>query len=244
MAISTVGDLITLALKDSGVLGVGQTALAEDANDALSRLNMMLGQWNRRRWLIYHLVDTYLQSAGAQSYTIGTGGQFNVTRPAKIAAAFSRMNPGANGQPSASSVDYPLEIVAAREDWNQIKVKGIASFPYYCFYDAAYPLGQLYFWPVPQNIYELHVSTLDVISAFTGLSQTIALPPEYFEALLYNLMTRLRVGYRLPPDPAIDGLARAALQTIRTANAQVPRLSVPSDLSQPRGRYNVYSDQG
>ena len=52
MTISTVGDLITLALKDSGVLGAGQTALAEDMNDALSRLNMMLGQWNRRRWLI------------------------------------------------------------------------------------------------------------------------------------------------------------------------------------------------
>ena len=244
MTVSTVGDLITLALKDSGVLGVGQVALAEDMNDALSRLNMMLGQWNRRRWLIYNLLDSYKQATGAQSYTVGPGGDFDVVRPANICAAYVRMNPGANGQPSSASVDYALEMIDAREDWNQIKVKGIASFPYYCFYDSGFPLGRVYFWPVAQNIYELHINTMGVISTFTGPAQTINLPPEYFEALLYNLMTRLRVGYRLPPDPAIDGLARAALQTIRTANAQVPRLSVPSELSQPRGRYNVYSDQG
>jgi hypothetical protein len=241
VSISTVGDLIKLALKDAGIVGVGQTPLAEDSNDALSRLNMMVSQWNRRRWLIYHLVDSYIQSTGALSYTVGNGGNFNITRPAKIASAFMRMNPGSSGNPNSASVDYNLDILHAREDWNKIQVKGISSFSKYCFYDAAYPLGNLYFWPVPQSIYEIHISTLDLISQFTGLTQTISLPPEYFEALFYNLIQRLRAAYRLPADEEINGLARAALQTIRTANAQVPRLSMPQDLRQ-RGRYNIYSD--
>ena len=132
MTITTAGDLITLALKDAGILGVGQSALAMDANDALARLNMMVSQWNRRRWLIYHLVDNYLQATGAQSYTVGPGGNFNIPRPAKIASAFMRMNPGTGGQPSATSVDYNLDILEAREDWNKIQVKGIASFSQYC----------------------------------------------------------------------------------------------------------------
>ena len=242
MTVSTVGDLITLALKDCGVIGVGQSPLAEDSNDALSRLNMMLSMWNRRRWLVYNLVDTYLQSTGALSYTVGPGGDFNIARPATVNAAFARLNPGASGQPSASSVDYALESIDAREDWNKIQVKGIASFPYYYFYDSGYPTGTIYFWPVAQNTYELHITTIDPIGQFTGLTQVINLPPEYFEALLYNLVQRLRVAYRMQPDEEINGLARAALQTIRTANTQVPRLSVPNTL-RGRGKYNVMSDQ-
>jgi hypothetical protein len=38
----TAGSIINLALKTAGVLGVGQTPQAEDANDALTFLNMML----------------------------------------------------------------------------------------------------------------------------------------------------------------------------------------------------------
>ena len=242
MSISIVGDLISLALKDAGVLGVGQVPLAEDSNDSLARLNMMVSQWNRRRWLVFNLVDSYLQCTGAQSYTVGPGGDFNIARPASVNAAFMRMQPGPNGQPGPSSVDYNLEMIDAREDWNKIQVKGISSFSYYCFYDSGYPLGRVYFWPVPQSIYEIHITTMAPISQFTALNQAINLPPEYYEALLYNLMQRLRVGYRLPPDEEINGLARAALQTIRTSNTQVPRLSVPNDLK-GRGKYNIYSDQ-
>lgn len=41
----TAGSIINLALKMAGILGVGQTATAEDANDAFTVLNMMLAQW-------------------------------------------------------------------------------------------------------------------------------------------------------------------------------------------------------
>ena len=39
---TTPSDLITLALKTANVLGVGQTASAEDMNDAFNLLNMMM----------------------------------------------------------------------------------------------------------------------------------------------------------------------------------------------------------
>ena len=41
--LNTAQDYINFALKASGALGVGQTALAEDNADALSALNGMLG---------------------------------------------------------------------------------------------------------------------------------------------------------------------------------------------------------
>jgi hypothetical protein len=237
MSFTTPNDLITLAFKDSGVFGIGQTPNAEDTNDAFNRVNMMLAQWQRKRWLIWHLVDTSLVSTGATSYSVGTGGDFNIPRPDKIESAFFRQ---INITPLAP--DYPLEIIQAREDYNRITLKGLTAFPQYVFYDSGYPTGTLYPWPLPQaNIYELHITTKAVLSQFTSLSQTIDLPPEYFAAIFYNLCARLRPAYGLAPDPTIVALARDALNVIRMANAQIPRLQMPDGLV-TRGVYDIYSD--
>lgn len=232
-------EIITLALKDSGVLGVGQTALAEDANDAFTRLNYMLAQWARKRWLVWHLKDVSKVSTGATSYTVMTGGDFNVARPDRIEAAFIRqLSTG-----SINAIDTPLIILEAREDYNRIALKTMQSFSNYVFYDSAYPNGVLYPWPVPQaDIYEIHITVKEPISQFTTLNQTIVMPPEYMAALHYNLIQRLRAAYQLPPDPEINALARDALNTIRGANTQIQLLEMPEGLAR-NGLYNIYSDR-
>ena len=119
----TAGSIINLALKMAGVLGVGQTASAEDSNDALTLLNAMLAQWQRKRWLVYSLDDVSFAATGAQSYTVGTGQNINITRPDRIEAAFVRL---VNG---TQAVDYPLDLLGSREDYNNIALKGLSTFP-------------------------------------------------------------------------------------------------------------------
>jgi hypothetical protein len=68
------------------------------------------------------------------------------------------------------------------------------------------------------------------------------LPPEYQEALLYNLAARLRPMYGLPPEPTITSMAVTTLNVIRNANAQIPRLTIAPSLTRD-SLYNVYSDQ-
>ena len=230
--------LIKLAMKNAGVLGVGQSPLAEDTNDAFNTLNFMLAQWQRKRWLVWHEVDVAKVSTGAQSYTVGSGGDFNVPRPDRLEAAFFRQV--VPSQPNV--IDYPLELIEARETYNDIALKGLISFPSYAFYDAAFPVGVLYPWPVPQaNIYEIHISLKEQLGAFTSLVQNVNLPPEYYAAILYNLTIRLSIAYQLPIDPGAASLAKEALEVIRGANAQVPRLRLPVDAVRPR-LYNIYSD--
>ena len=67
---TTVGDICTAALKECGAIGVGQTPLAEDINDAWARLQWMIQQWERKRYLVYHLVTLSVVSTGAQTYTV------------------------------------------------------------------------------------------------------------------------------------------------------------------------------
>jgi hypothetical protein len=236
----TPAELIALALLDSGVIGQGQTASAEDANNAFIRLNMMMAQWRRKRWLVYHEVDVPLTSTGAQSYTVGTGGDFDVARPDRLEAAFVRqLIPSGQNQ-----VDYPLEILQAREDYNLIALKTMGTLPQVIFYDSAYPLGVVYPWPVPQaSIYQIHLTLKADLPQFTSLAQTINLPEEYRAALHYNLCARLRPAYQMPPDPSIVGLARDALNVIRSANTQIPRLRMPASLRRNGGRYNILNDQ-
>lgn len=235
---TTALDIITLALKISGVIGVGQTPLAEDANDAFTTLNMMLSQWQNKRWLIWHLIDVSFTSTGAQSYTVGTGQQFNCKRPDRLEAAFFRqLIPSTPNQ-----IDYPLEIISARETYNDIALKTLTSFPSYIFYDSAYPIGFVYPWPLPQaNLYSVHITIKEALNDFTSLNQVISLPEEYNAALLYNLAVRLRPAYQLPPEPTLLALAKDALAVIRGSNTQIPRLQLPRDLTRG-GIYNVYSD--
>lgn len=233
----TAQSIINLALKMIGVIGVGQTAQAEDANDALIVMNMMLAQWQRKRWLVYSLEDHALTATGATSYTVGTGGNFNIPRPDKLEAVYARLLAYVS-QP----VDYTLTLLEAMEDYNRIQLKTLATFPQIAFYDAAYPLGNLYIWPVPSDLYEIHLTVKSALSSFPTLTTTMNLPPEYQEAILYNLAGRLRPAYGLPPEQTITALARAALGTLRAANAQIPRLVVPAQVTR-QSLYNIYGDQ-
>jgi hypothetical protein len=236
----TVQSLITMALKQAGVLGVGQTGQAEDFNDAMLLLNQMVSYWNAQRWLVYGLEDIPFVSTGAESYTIGLNEQFNTPRPDRIESAYMVQNQG-----TELAVSYPLAIIPAYEDYVRIAVKALPSFASAVFYDAAYPVGNLYFWPIPlATQFTLHVIVKSPLQQFGGLTDTIIFPPPYQEALLYNLAERLRPMYGFGPDPTITALAAGALNTLRNSNAQVPRLTLPGNLPGIRGGsgYNPFSD--
>jgi hypothetical protein len=246
VAIKTPQDIITLALKDCGAVGTGQVPRAEDLNDAFDTANMMLAQWNRKRWLVFHLVDVVVPSTGQGSYTIGPGGDVQrAVRPDRIEAGFFRQllsNP-------PNQVDYPIGIIQSREDYNRIALKLLPSFTRRLFYDNAWPLGVLHPYPVPQaSIYEIHLSLKETLTSFANLTQTINLPDEYMGALFYNLVLRLGVRYPISRDQTmldqwetVKGLAKDALNVLRGANTQIAALTMPPDLVR-QGAYNIFSD--
>jgi hypothetical protein len=234
----TPSDLLTLALKMANVLGVGQVASAEDINDLFNLMNMMLAQWQRRRYMVYQLITASKQATGAISYTVGPGGDFNIPRPAKIESAYFRQNVG-----TPLPVSYPLEILRAREDYNRISIKDLNAFPRYAFYDAGYPLGNLFVWPIPNNQYEIDITVMQQLQQFATINDQIALPPEYSAAIMWNVALEAYAMYGLPPDPIVVKKAQAAMDIIEESNAQIPMLQMPSALrGQRSGTYNIYGD--
>jgi len=235
---TTPAELIQMSLKTAGVLGVGQSALAEDTNDAFKILNWMVAEWRTQRWIIYVLEDLSKTSTGAQSYTVGPAGDFNITvRPPVIESAYVRL---LSAQPNP--VDYPLAPIYSREQYSMIALKNLSSWPNYYFYETAYPLGNFFPWPIPTATqYQLHIVVRKALDEFTSLGQTIVLPHEYESAIHWNLTKRLLAQYRMPPDVQITMQAKDSLQKIKSANLQLPELQIPGALW-GNGSYNIYSD--
>lgn len=240
---TTIGDICHAALRECGAIGVGQTPLAEDINDAWARLQWMLMQWEKKRWMVYHLVNLAKVSTSAQSYTVGPGGDFNVNvRPSKLSSAFVRQISN-----TANPVDYRLEILQSREDYDWITLKSLSAGPgEAAFLDSDWPLARLYVWPIPQaTIYEIHISIhAQLPYQFANPASVFNIPYEYYLAMLYNLAIRLRPKYRMgtyPGDP-LPGMAKDSLAVVRSPNTQVARLRMPSTIRR-RGQYNIFSDR-
>lgn len=175
-------------------------------------------------------------------------------RPDRLERAFLRQfnqslpqtsQPNFAGSPPLF-IDYPLELLESREDYDNIALKQLVSFPSYAFYDSAWGLGNLFIWPVPNaNIYEVHVTVKEQLPpAFATLATTFCLPYEYYGAILYNLALRLRAKYAIPPPPGdmLPGLAKDGLAVLRGANVQIARLQMPRSVVRP-GLYNIFSDR-
>jgi len=222
-------------MRVAGVLGVGQTPLPQDTSDAVSALQMMLGQWQRRRWIVYRLDEIESPVTPWQrTWTVGPSGAdiYYADRPGSIESGFLRQLTGMGGGSDSFPVDYPLRPISSRESWNRIPLKHLGSWPINFYYDPTRPNGTIYLWPVPvQPWFEIHFAVPQDVSNFTGSEDLDdVFPSEVSEALIYNLAGRLRVNYALPPDQGLLGLARQSLNTVRSINFAMQPLRMPDAL--------------
>lgn len=240
----TAGDVVLAAMKKSGVQGLGQNPDGSDTADALADLIDMLTQWNQQKWLTFNEVDVSFVSTGADHYTVGPGGNYSVTpRPTRIQAAYNlQINT------TGLKVSTPLRVIPSREEYSRIALKKLIGFPQYVFLDTAYPLANLYPYPLPQaSIYEIHLILSGVYpETLTMQTSLAAVPGIALPAMKFNLARRLRQAYGkgLRPDTELIKQAQDALEIMRDAQVQVPELVMPSSLiGFGPDRYNILSDQ-
>jgi hypothetical protein len=238
----TAQQVVFLALRMAGRITDEQSVSdsSKDVNDAFSLLVMMLGQWQRKRWLVWNEQELSKVSTGANYYSIGPGQDFDSPRPDEIHAAWCRLKPFSG----PNAVDLPLSIIESHEDWASIGVKDLKSLPAAVFYDSSFPIGRVYFWPVPPAAdYEMHLVVKATLPIPVTVTDAMALPPEYLDAVVSNLACRIVVASGGQISPFLLGQARASLDTVKLANTQIPQLGMPAALAGRRGG-DVSSWQG
>lgn len=206
----TVQELINSSLRLIGVLAAGETPSTDESNDALAALNAMIEAWDTQHVAVYTIRDeTFPLIAAQQSYTIGSGGNFDTDRPVKIEAA----------NIITSGLTIPVKIINSIQ-WAAITEKGLSgTLPLQLYNDNAYPLATLKLWPKPSGTPSLQLFMWQKIAGTLALLDNIALPPGYLKAVRYNLALDLAPEFGRPVDPIVAQTAQAAKAALGGLNA-------------------------
>lgn len=237
---STVSDIITRAGRALGYLGRTEVLSAGDATDGLSCFNEMLQSWSNESFMSYlTLQRSFALVSGTQSYTIGSGGTINTTRPYNIISAFVRDN---------DNNDYPMRVIG-RNEWDNIGTKDVTSqIPDTLFYSAEYPLGIIYIFPIPLMAYNVFYNTTQDQAVYTSVTTAISMPVGYESAFIFNLALHM-MSYGFPcmlSDREYGRLMENAAQTKgnlkRVNDKHEPALYDSAIVSKSDATYNIYTD--
>lgn len=153
-----------------------------------------------------------LALTGAASYTIGSGGLFNVDRPVRVLGGSIA---------AGSSVTKGLRLVTA-EEWAAYPAKGAGgNFAEVLFYDGAYPTGTVWLAPKPATGGTLELFNYIALASFATLATVIDLPPGYERALRLCLAVELAPEFGRALDPTVEANAENAKASIFGLNAAI-----------------------
>ena len=221
---TTALDMIKRAKRLNRSLGIGETLSAEDAADGLTALNAMMDAWSIQRLLVYQITeDSHTMVAGTASYTIGASGTINTTRPERI-------------EPSC---DVRLSGVDAEmAGWDESDYSAIADNttqgrPCAVYMQRAAPLATLYFYPVPDAAYTLKLRSWKRMQTFSALTDALALPAGYEDAITYSLAERLAPEDGLEPSMTVVRIAATNRKALTPNN--VSRRVMMNDLDRVLG---------
>jgi hypothetical protein len=216
---TTVGDLLTLAMKDIGYLAANETASAGDLADAFATFKQMLGQWQIDGLMVYANAQVSFPLTGALSYAIGEGATVDAPRPSDVAFAFWRYG----------GHDYPLAVLQSDEEYQAICSKSLTSQPDAVRYSPTYPSGTLYVWPVATTG-EIHLTVKLPQTQFTSVTNELGMPLEYEFAVRFSLAEVLAATFSMALRSDVAALARKARRILKRNNLAIPQLGMPGAL--------------
>jgi hypothetical protein len=221
----TTRDLLTEAYRDVQVLPVGETLDADQSAQGLLFLARLFDDWNAERAGVYaNRLTTHTLTPSLNPQTIGTNAAtFTVTqRPVSIDWA----------NLVVSDVRYPLNLRGSQWWAGLTQPLLTTSMPTDLHYEADWPNGNIYLYPVPDSAYGLELMTR-VVLADLALSDTVSMPPGYRNAIILTIGEMIAATY--PPAVANpDGAAKARAR-IYANNDETPPL-MTRDAGLPGGR--------
>lgn len=223
---------ISAALRKLGVLDPRSTADASLLASGLLALNSMLARWSTRRWCVHTITEgSFSLTPGTAAYAIGSGGAFDTARPTRIVQAWVRNN----------DFDYPVDIVA-RENFAAIGDKTTSARPEKLWFEPTYPLATVTLWPVPDSALDtLYLKLWQPLSAVASVSDSLSLPPEYEEAIIWNLAVNLAPEFSMEPPQIVAFRADETLRELQRLHAQ-PTPQANTDFLHGRRKFNIFGD--
>ena len=254
---NNVLNICTNALYEINAYAMGEAPAASDINFVFSKLNQVADSWSAQRIYIWasQLLDAdasgnpFLMVPGLVPHTIGPAGTptptfvIPVSRPTKIVAANviqQNVNP---------VVRFPM-MPRDKDWWAKQRVQTIQTeLPTDYYYRPDWPLGSIFFWPVPNYAYqvEFEIETPVALTDSAGLTlaSQFAMPQGYELALTLTLAEAICNAYEKRATPELVSNALKARQAIIGNNTAPPRINLDdfgqSSATRPRASFNYHT---
>ena len=212
-----VSTMILRSLRMTGEKIRGGTLTSNEQTECLAELNSMLDSWSNENLLIHSLSQTsFALTASQGTYTIGSGGDFNMTRPTRIVdPCFVR---------DVDDFDSPLQIIDMVA-YGRIGLKSTdGSYPAYLAYDYGYSAtstATVRLYPEPQSGLTLFINTFQPLLSFSTMTHTAMFPPGYQLAIESNYAIHSAAGL-VEVSPELAKIARDSKAAIKTTNLRTP----------------------
>lgn len=237
---STFLEIASDASSVIGQTGIGQTISPEEAAQAMRFANRMLAKWSAQRLFLPDVnTRSYGLTSGLQDYVVGPTasgpGSFVQSRPMFVENARAVI-PG-------TSTELDMNLLS-KVEWDAIRDKqaqtSVTGTPSDIWTEPSFPNMAFHVWPVPSVGVTIKIGTWELLQQFATVFDVVNLPPEYEDALVFNLAIALAPTYEKPvtqdiQDKAVDGILKLQAlnaQTLRGAiganrTLQVPNLDIP-----------------
>jgi len=209
---STARQIITRSLQKIGAIVKSEAPSGDELQDGLAELNSLLATWSNEELLIYarKREAPFALTGAVLSYTIGTGGDINITRPTRIVAAYV----------SNGGIDYEMKIIDD-EAYSLITYKTITGIPEFLNFSNGFPLATIKLYPSPSAAYPLSLLTEIPLTSIASIDDVLSLPPGFEGALTSNLAIRLAPEYGQPVSADLRLEAKETLGALRVKIAVI-----------------------
>jgi hypothetical protein len=210
-------------MQEIGALSPGETPSNEDQAWVLQKAQRLIDRYNAREPMIYNVnftLFTLNPSANPlDPTTIGPGGNFDANQRPVVIESIGLILDGGSG------VEIPLN---RRDDdwWANNRIKGLTStLPTDYYYSPSWPLGQIFFWPVPTASHQVRLQTREVLAELTAYNQSFTMPPAYWDLIVYELAISIGPSFEREASATLIGLWKAAIKAVQVNNISSPRLA-------------------
>lgn len=245
MPTNSATDFATRALRLLNAIDAIDTPSADLVQAAFTTLNEMLDNWATQRQSVYTTARTVFSlTANVASYTLGTGGVWNIARPSVIdRVSIIPTNSGSgNTGPLEIPIGPPLDIAA----YQRIAIKtATGTYPTRVYWDRDWTAGlsTVYVYPIPtSSTAAIVLYTPTALTQFADFATQYTFPPGYAKAIRYNLAVELAPEMGIDVPPEVMRIAMLSLGDLKRANFQPLEARFDRGLV-GRGGYDILTDE-
>lgn len=179
----TTTEIITWAFNNLGVAQEGEALTAKMYQDGLRALNGLIQTLSAHPHL-------WTATEGSVSLVADQAAYVVSPRALRVLECRYRLN----------GIDVPMTMFSRQEYFDQPNKTTSPSIPVNFYFDPKVSNGTLYLWPSPSSQtvaagYTIHYTFIRFLDIMNATNQTLDLPQQWIEPIVWNLAKRLSTQY-------------------------------------------------